>query len=75
MNFILAFMMCLPGNPDTAECRTMTMEFTNSRACSEMKREVIAEAKREGFRVTAVCAPLAIETESRATSLPNFPRQ
>ncbi len=73
MTYVLAFMMCLPGNPETAECRTMSMEFSTSRACSEMKREVIAEARREGFRVTAVCAPIATET-SGATASPQFPR-
>ena len=71
MTYVLAFMMCLNTGPD-AECRTMTMEFTTIRACSDMRREVIAESKREGFRVVAVCAPIAIE--SRATASPNFPR-
>jgi hypothetical protein len=73
MTYLLAFMMCLPGDPQTAECRTMSMEFTSTRACSEMKREVIAEARREGFRVTAVCAPIAEET-SGATVLPKVSR-
>jgi hypothetical protein len=40
---------------------------------ADMKRLVLAEAKDEGFKAHAVCAPIAIE--SRATASPNFPRQ
>lgn len=72
MTYILAFMMCLPGNPETAECRMMHFELVSIRACIEMKREVIAEAKREGFRVTAVCAPIAEETSGATASLNNL---
>jgi len=70
--FMLAFIMCLPGDPKTAECRMMHLEFQNLRACTEMRREVIAEARREGFRVHTICVP--IEQESGVAASSQFPR-
>ena len=51
----------------------MSFDLPDERTCAAMKRLVLAEARDEGFKAHAVCAPIAIE--SRATSLPNFPRQ
>jgi hypothetical protein len=71
MKFFLAFMMCVSGSPD-GECRWMSMELPDLRACAAMKRLVIQEARDEGFRVHAICAP--IDQESGATASPQFPR-
>ena len=73
MTYILAFMMCISS--PAGECRYVHFDLPDERTCAAMKRLVLAEAKDEGFKAHAVCAPIAIETESRATSLPNFPRQ
>jgi hypothetical protein len=72
MSYTLAFIMCISGSPD-AECRATWMDLPDLRTCAAMKRLVIQEARDEGFTVQAVCTPL--ETESRATSLSNIPRQ
>jgi hypothetical protein len=50
----------------------MSMELPDLRACAAMKRLVIQEARDEGFRVHAICAP--IDQESGATASPQFPR-
>ncbi len=63
MTYVLAFMMCLPGPAN--ECRWMSMDLPDLRACAAMKRLVIQEARDEGFTVHAVCTPLAIETSAR----------
>lgn len=60
MTYTLAFIMCLAGGPD-AECRAMWLNFDTIAACAAMKRLVIQEAKDEGFTVSAVCSPLAVE--------------
>jgi hypothetical protein len=73
MTYILAFMMCLPGDPSTAECRWSSFDLPDLRACAAMKRLVIQEARDEGFKVHAVCAPIAQQT-SGADASPNFPR-
>lgn len=73
MTYTLAFIMCLSGSPD-AECRATWMDLPDLRSCAAMRRLVIQEARDEGFTVHAVCTPLAIETQSRATASPNFPR-
>lgn len=58
MIYTLAVMMCLGGGPD-AECRYFWMDFDHVRDCAVMKNTVIMEAKREGFRVKALCHPVA----------------
>ncbi len=72
MAYVLAFMMCLQGPAN--ECRWMSMDLPDLRACAAMKRLVIQEARDEGFTVHAVCTPLEIETQNRATSLPQVSR-
>jgi hypothetical protein len=71
MTYVLAFMMCL-SSPD-GECRWMSMDLPDLRACAAMKRLVLQEARDEGFKVHAVCAPIAQQT-SGADASPNFPR-
>lgn len=70
MTYVLAFMMCISS--PAGECRWMSFDLPDERTCAAMKRLVLAEAKDEGFKAHAVCAPIAIE--SRATASPNFPR-
>ena len=72
MTYVLAFMMCISGGPD-AECRYMNFDLPDLKTCAAMKRLVLQEARDEGFKVRAVCAPITNET-SGATALPNFPR-
>jgi hypothetical protein len=71
MKFFLAFMMCVSGSPDS-ECRWMSMDLPDLKTCTAMRRLVIQEARDEGFRVHAICAP--IEPESGATASSTFPR-
>jgi len=72
MTYLLAFMMCVSGSPDS-ECRWMSMDLPDLKTCTAMRRLVIQEARDEGFKVHAVCAPIAQQT-SGADASPNFPR-
>ena len=58
MTYILAFMMCIGS-----ECRYMNFELPDLRSCQAMKRLVIQEAHDEGFAVSTICAPVAIEVK------------
>lgn len=58
MIYTLTVMMCLGVGPD-AECRYFWLDFDQAKNCAAMKDAVIQEAKREGFRVMALCSPLA----------------
>ena len=71
MKFFLAFMMCVSGSPDS-ECRWMSMDLPDIKTCTAMRRLVIQEARDEGFRVHAICAP--IEQESGVAASSQFPR-
>ena len=57
MTYFLAFMMCVSS--PAGECRTMIFDdLPDERTCAAMKRLVLAEAKDEGFKAHAVCAPI-----------------
>ena len=63
MLYQLVLMACLASVPNSMEtCRTMEAEGGTATYCTEQRRMAIESLRREGYRVFAVCAPVAQQT-------------